>query len=106
MQTKRSKLKSPSVTSTQAFNSNHPRKRVESDFDSMTYYTKFDSSIQCEENAQVTPEEYDEVMQMMADEHTAQEGFGWWSASVEDGKDWLGNYSNVDNGATYNGIAV
>jgi hypothetical protein len=72
----------------------------------MTYYTKFDSSIQCEENAQVTPEEYDEVMQLMADEQTAQEGFGWWSASVEDGKDWLGNYSNVDNGATYNGIAI
>jgi len=72
----------------------------------MTYYSKFDSNIQCEENAQVTPEEYDEVMQLMADEHTAQEGFGWWSASVEDGKDWLNGYTNVDNGATYNGIAI
>jgi hypothetical protein len=72
----------------------------------MTSYNPFDCKIQCEENAQVTPEEYDEVMQLMADEQTAQEGFGRWSASVEDGKDWLGSYSNVDNGATYNGIAI
>jgi hypothetical protein len=73
----------------------------------MTYYTNsFDTSIQCEESAQVTPEEYDEVMQLMADEHDAEQGFGIWSTSVEDGKDWLNGYSNVDNGATYNGIAI
>ena len=73
----------------------------------MTFYNNtFDTSIQCEESAQVSPEEYDEVMQLMADEHEASEGFGWWSASVEEGKDWLNGYSNKDEGATYNGIAV
>jgi len=97
------KSKSLSVGALRLFN--HPRKRVESDIP-MTYYSKFDSNIQCEESMEVSPEEYDEVMQLMADEQTAQEGFGRWSAAVEDGKDWLGNYSNVDNSATYNDIAI
>jgi hypothetical protein len=72
----------------------------------MTYYTKFDVSIQSDERAQVTPEEYDEVMQMMADEHEAFKASGLWSATLEDGKDWLNGYSNVDNGPTYNGISI
>jgi hypothetical protein len=72
----------------------------------MTYYTKFDSSIQCEEGMEVSPEEQAEIFQMMADEHDAFEGSAQWSASLEDGKDWLNGYSNVDNGETYNGIAI
>jgi hypothetical protein len=78
----------------------------------MTYYSKFDVSIQCEEQIEVSPEEYAEVMQLMADEHDAEQGFAEWSKSNEPEpepqpeKDWLGNYSNVDNGATYNGIAI
>ena len=79
----------------------------------MKDYTSFDSNVQCEENAQVTPEEYDEVMQLMADEYQAQEGFGTWSAAVEekpaaveDGKDWLNGYSNSTDGPDYNGIDI
>lgn len=72
----------------------------------MTYYTKFDTNIQSDELAKVTPEEYDEVMQMMADEHDAFEGSALWSAALEDGKDWLGGYSNIIEGDTYNGLDV
>jgi hypothetical protein len=74
----------------------------------MSYYSKFDVSIQCEESMEVSPEEYAEVMQLMADEHDASEGFGVWSASQEKEpeKDWLGGYSNSTDGATYNGISI
>jgi hypothetical protein len=79
----------------------------------MTYYNNtFDTSIQCEERAQVTPEEYDEVMQMMADEHDEApdyEGYAEWSQSLEENepvKDWLNGYSNIIEGDTYNGMDV
>jgi hypothetical protein len=76
----------------------------------MTFYNTFDTSIQCEESMEVSPEEYAEVMALMADEHEPQdfEGYAEWSEGLEPEpeKDWLGDYSNVDNGATYNGIAV
>jgi hypothetical protein len=101
-----------SVISTQPLNIQPVISRSER-FYPMTFYNNtFDVSIQCEESMEVSPEEYAEVMQLMADEHDAQQGFAKWSDSNEPGsepepeKDWLGNYSNVDNGATYNGIAV
>jgi hypothetical protein len=71
----------------------------------MTYYSKFDTSIQCEEHNEVSPEEYDEVMQMIADEHSEDfEGYAEWSESLE--KDWLNGYTNSTAGKTYNGLDV
>jgi hypothetical protein len=75
----------------------------------MTYYSKFDVSIQCEESMEVSPEEYAEVMAMMAEEHAAFEAAGQWSAEVEEKepeKDWLGNYSNDTDGPNYGGIDI
>jgi hypothetical protein len=83
----------------------------------MKYYSTFDSKVQCEENNQVSPEEYDEVMVLMAQESEAQEGFGNWSdeAELEQAafeqkqsreKDWLNNYSPIDDGDSYAGIAI
>jgi hypothetical protein len=74
----------------------------------MTFYNTFDTSIQCEESMEVSPEEQAEVMQLMADEYDASEGFGVWSASheKEPEKDWLGGYSNSTDGASYNGISI
>jgi hypothetical protein len=77
----------------------------------MSQYTTFDANIQCEEFNAVSESEYDEVMQMMAEE---SEGFALmpeteqaaFEAEQDSLKDWLGNYSNIDNGATYNGIAI
>jgi hypothetical protein len=88
----------------------------------MTSYTNFDSEIYSEELATVTESEYDEVMQMLADEHEAQEGFATWSEETEQQaaleqdafeqeqasqKDWLKNYSPNDvDGDSYAGIAI
>jgi hypothetical protein len=85
----------------------------------MTYYTKLDTSIQCEEFNEVSPEEYDEVMQMLADESDAQEGFGNWSEETErqakleqeafeqsQEKDYLNGYSNSTDGDCYEGISI
>lgn len=75
----------------------------------MTYYDTFDSKIQREEFNEVSPEEYAEVMQLMATEEPEDfEGYAEWSQSLEDEpeKDWLGGYSNNSDGATYNGIAI
>jgi hypothetical protein len=74
----------------------------------MTIYNTFDSKIQCEEFNEVSPEEYAEVMALMAEEHAAFEAAGEWSASLEEEpeKDWLGNYSNSTEGDTYNGLDV
>jgi hypothetical protein len=106
MQTKRSKLKRLKWWNTQAFDFLTASANWQKAEITMTYYSKFDSTIQCEESAQVTPEEYDEVMQLLADEHDAEKGSALWSASLEDGKDWLGNYSNSTEGDTYNGMDV
>jgi hypothetical protein len=71
----------------------------------MTYYPKFDTSVQCEESNEVTPEEYDEVMQLMAEEHSQDfEGYAEWSEAIE--KDYLNGYSNSTEGNTYNGLDV
>jgi hypothetical protein len=75
----------------------------------MTSYTTFDSSIQCEEFNEVSPEEYAEVMAMMAEEYGAAQGAAVWSASLEEEepeKDWTGNYSNSTDGPIYNGCDI
>ena len=71
----------------------------------MTFYNKFDTSIQCEESNEVSPEEQAEIFQMMADEHSEDfEGYAEWSESLE--KDYLGGYSNSTDGPSYNGLDV
>jgi hypothetical protein len=71
----------------------------------MTYYTKFDTSIQCEEGNEVSPEEFAEVMMLMAtDEPQDFEGYAEWSEAVE--KDYLNGYSNSTDGPSYNGIDI
>jgi hypothetical protein len=85
----------------------------------MTYYNSFDSKIQCEEHNEVSPEEYDEVMMLMAQESEAQEGFSNWSDDTErqakleqeafeqsQEKDYLKGYSPITDGDSYAGIAV
>jgi hypothetical protein len=76
----------------------------------MTFYNSFDCKIQCEENAQVSPEEYAEVMALMVtdDEPLEFEGYAEWSESLEaePEKDWLDGYSNSTDGPSYNGIDI
>jgi hypothetical protein len=63
----------------------------------MTYYDSFDCKINCEE--------------FYAEDF---EGYGDWSDELqsdlereqEQAKDWLNGYSPVDEGETYNGIAI
>jgi hypothetical protein len=71
----------------------------------METYTTFDSNVQCEEDSAVSEAEYNEVMQMMAEESAAFEGVGEWSEEVEQ-KDWLGNYSNRQDGPTHEGWMI
>jgi hypothetical protein len=71
----------------------------------MTSYSKFDTQIQCEEHNEVSPEEYAEVMRLMADEHSQDfEGYSEWSESLEE--DYLSGYSNNNDDASYNGISI
>jgi hypothetical protein len=76
----------------------------------MTFYNSFDTKIQCEERNEVSPEEYDEVMMLMAEDSEPQdfEGYAEWSESLEDEptKDWLNGYINSTDGASYNGIDI
>jgi hypothetical protein len=73
----------------------------------MTFYNNtFDTSIQCEESNEVSPEEYAEVMALMAEDSEPQdfEGYSEWSESLE--KDYLGGYSTSTEGASYNGVDI
>jgi hypothetical protein len=59
----------------------------------------------------ITPEEQEEVFRMIAEENEALENLPTsdqqaWEVEQDELKDWLGNYSNVDHGATYNGVAI
>ena len=80
----------------------------------MTFYDPFDCKINCEEVSPVTESDYAEVMMLMAQESEAQEGFGNWSdedqrlweAEQERLKRWTGNYSPIDDGDSYAGIAI
>ena len=49
----------------------------------MTSISNFESNVYSEELATVTESEYDEVMQMMADESSDFEGYSEWSQSLE-----------------------
>jgi hypothetical protein len=75
----------------------------------MTFYNKFDTQIQCEERNEVTPEEYAEVMMLMATEEPEDfEGYSEWSKTLEQEpeKDWLNGYSNSTDGPSYEGIDI
>jgi hypothetical protein len=80
----------------------------------MTSYNNFDSEIYSEECFPVNESEHDEVMQMLADEHEASEGFADWSAEdqrlweAEQArlKNWTKKYSPNVDGDSYAGISV
>ena len=76
----------------------------------MTSYNTFAfDSIQCEDGHEVSEAEYNEVMQMMAEEIEATNAYNEWSAEVEEKepvKDWLKGYSNRQSGPTHQGWAI
>jgi hypothetical protein len=77
----------------------------------MSYYDGFDCKANCEDFNAVSEEDYNDVMRMMAEENEAladmpQDEQTTFEAEQDNLKDWLGNYSNIDNGKTYNGIAI
>lgn len=87
----------------------------------MSYYDSFDCKINCEETSPVSEQDYAEVMQLLAEEHQAQQGFGNWSDESERRaalqqqafeqeqsrkKDWLNGYSPDDEGDEYDGVAI
>jgi hypothetical protein len=49
----------------------------------MTSISNFESDVYSEEIYSVSEQEFDEVMQMMADEQSGFEGYGEWSAELE-----------------------
>ena len=71
----------------------------------MAEYTIIDSQIHCEELNLVSEAEYNEVMQLMAEEAEVAEGYKAWSESLEE-KDYLGGYSNRKAGARHEGWAI
>jgi hypothetical protein len=77
----------------------------------MTYYDSFDCKINCEDFNQVSEDEYNEVMQMMAEENEAladmpQDEQTAWESKQDRLKNWLGGYSPMVDGDTYEGIAI
>ena len=48
--------------------------------------SQFDTTIYSEEIYSVSEQDFDEVMQMMADESNDFEGYGEWSAELEQGE--------------------
>jgi hypothetical protein len=52
----------------------------------MTRISNFESNVYSEELTSVSETEYDEVMQAMADESKDFEGYGEWSAELEQGQ--------------------
>ena len=65
----------------------------------MSGYTKFDSEIYCEELQPVTEQEFDDVMQMMAADDEGWQGYGEWSAALDQSPS-IENYEVV-NGKVY-----
>ncbi len=77
----------------------------------MTYYDSFDCKANCEDLNQVSEDEYNEVMQMMAEENEALADMPTdeqviWEREQDKAKDWLNGYSPITDGETYNGIAI
>ena len=87
----------------------------------MTYYDSFDCKINCEDLNAVSEEDFNDVMLEIALEREAMEGYDNWSNETErqayleqqaferkqeHAKDWLGNYSPIVDGDTYEGISI
>ena len=77
----------------------------------MTYYDSFDCKINCEDFNQVSEDEYNEVMAMMAEENEAladmpQDEQVLWEREQDKAKDWLTGYSPITDGETYEGISI
>jgi hypothetical protein len=77
----------------------------------MTYYDSFDCKINCEDLNTVSEEEYNEVMQMMAEENEAladmpQDEQVLWEREQDQAKNWLTGYSPIVDGDTYEGISI
>ena len=51
----------------------------------MTSISKFELNVYSEELTNVSESEYDEVMQMMAEDESGFEGYGEWSEGLEQG---------------------
>jgi hypothetical protein len=52
---------------------------------SMTSISNFESNVYSEEMMTISETEYDEVMQMMAEDESGFEGYGEWSQELEQG---------------------
>jgi hypothetical protein len=66
---------------------------------------------QCEDFNQVSEDEYNEVMQMMAEENEALADMPTdeqvlWEREQDKAKNWLKGYSPIPEGETYEGIAI
>jgi hypothetical protein len=77
----------------------------------MTYYDAFDCKSNVEDFNAVSETEYDEVMQMMAEENEAladmpQDEQTAWERKQDSLKNWLSGYSPITDGDTYEGIAI
>jgi hypothetical protein len=77
----------------------------------MTYYDAFDCKANCEDFNQVSEDEYNEVMRMIAEENEAlanmpQDEQVLWEREQDKAKNWLSGYSPIVDGKTYNGIAI
>jgi hypothetical protein len=67
----------------------------------MTYYDSFDCKINCEEVSPVTESEAQDGYSNWSDEDQRL-----WEAEQERLKKWTGNYSPIDDGDSYAGIAI
>ena len=77
----------------------------------MTYYDSFDCKSNCEDFNHVSEDEYNEVMQMIAEENEAladmpQDEQVLWEREQDKAKDWLKGYSPMVDGETYEGISI
>jgi hypothetical protein len=77
----------------------------------MTYYDSFDCKINCEDFNQVSEDEYNEVMQMIAEENEAlanmpQDEQTTWERKQDSLKNWPTDYSPITDGDTYEGISI
>jgi hypothetical protein len=89
---------------------------------SMTSIGQFESNVYSEEIYSVTEQDFDEVMQMMAEESEGFQGYGEWSQELEQGQRVMTAHGEIlinkecshstctttrcEKGATYRGIAI
>jgi hypothetical protein len=77
----------------------------------MAYYDSFDCKSNCEDFNQVSEDEYNEVMQMIAEENEAlanmpQDEQVIWEHKQDQLKAWLNGYSRITDGETYEDISI